>query len=239
MSNLSKLRSELIEYTRKKIRESVSEDQLIIQAISSSEELDRVLNILSKRLREWYALYNPEFEHAIDSHEAFVTILLQGRDVREPNTMGADLSQEHVQEMHSLARRIADLYELKKEEQNYINEVMEENFPNLKAVAGGLIGAKLLAIAGGIKNLMLFPASTVQMLGAEKAFFRHLKNKKISPPKYGILFQHPLVTKASKKDKGRVARALADKISIASRIDYFKGEFKGDVLIKEVEEKFS
>lgn len=238
MSQYSKLREQLIALTRQKVRESVSNDQLIIQASSSLEELDKAVNLLSKRLREWYALHNPEFVNAIVSHESFVDILLQGKDTLDENTMGAKLGDAHMDAMRKLATRIADLYTLRKEEQEYIQQVMELDFPNVKAVAGGLIGAKLIALAGGSKRLMLFPASTVQMLGAEKAFFRHLKNKKSRPPKYGVLFQHPLVNNAHQKDKGRIARALADKITIAMKVDYFKGEFCGDQLIKQLEDRF-
>jgi nucleolar protein 56 len=82
------------------------------------------------------------------------------------------------------------------------------------------------------------PATTIQMLGAERALFRHLRNKNIPPPKHGHIINHPLLAKAASKDKGKVARALADKICIASRIDYFKGEFLGDKLRKDLEDKF-
>ena len=108
--------------------------------------------------------------------------------------------------------------------------------PNITAVAGAVIGAKLLAIAGSLKKLSLFPASTVQLLGAEKALFRHLKTGAKSP-KYGILHEHPLIAQAKKKDHGKVARLLADKIAIAAKVDFFKGNYVGDKLKKDIERR--
>ncbi|HII72111.1 TPA: C/D box methylation guide ribonucleoprotein complex aNOP56 subunit, partial [Candidatus Woesearchaeota archaeon] len=87
------------------------------------------------------------------------------------------------------------------------------------------------------EKMALMPASTIQLLGAEKALFRHMTTG-AKPPKFGVIINHPLVTKAKKPDKGKVARTMADKISLAAKIDFFKGEFKGDDLRKELEERF-
>ena len=95
-------------------------------------------------------------------------------------------------------------------------------------------GARLIALAGSFERLATLPASTIQILGAEKALFRHIKTGAKSP-KHGVILQHPLVLDA--KAKGKAARQVADKISIAARIDFFKGEFRGDILIKELREK--
>jgi nucleolar protein 56 len=115
---------------------------------------------------------------------------------------------------------------------------MKTNCPNLNELAGTLIGAKLISIAGSLRKLAMFPASTVQLLGAEKALFRHMKNKKrYLPPKYGVLHEHKYIQQNPKKYHGKIARLLADKIAIAVKIDYFKGDFKGDKLKKQVEEK--
>ena len=116
---------------------------------------------------------------------------------------------------------------------------MKKHCPNMLEVAGVLISAKLLEHAGSLRRLMMMPASTIQILGAEKALFRHLKTgKKAKPPKYGILSQHPLIGKVKKEEYGKVARTLADKISIAVKVDYFKGKFIGDKLKEELEKKF-
>ena len=96
--------------------------------------------------------------------------------------------------------------------------------------------AKLMALAGSLKHLSQIPASTVQLLGAEKALFRHMTTG-AKCPKYGILFQHPYVSQAKKQVQGKIARLLADKISIAVKVDYFKGAFIGDTLKEQLKEK--
>jgi nucleolar protein 56 len=101
-----------------------------------------------------------------------------------------------------------------------------------------MIGARLFSLAGSLYKLSKYPASTIQTLGAEKAMFRHLKTGD-RPPKYGILVLHPLVAKSKRDDRGRVARTLAAKISLAAKIDYFGGdEHKGLEMRAELEKQF-
>jgi nucleolar protein 56 len=114
---------------------------------------------------------------------------------------------------------------------------MEKVCPNMLVITGSLIGAKLMDQAGGLKNLMEFPASTIQLLGAEKALFRHMKTGAKSP-KFGFLHEHPLISQNPKQIQGKIARTLADKICLAVKVDYFKGEFIGDKLLKKIEDKF-
>ena len=104
---------------------------------------------------------------------------------------------------------------------------MTKTCPNLTAICGSLLGAKLVELAGGLKELINFPAGTVQLLGAEKALFRHIK-KGNKPPKHGYIITHPLVANAT--NKGKAARTLANKILISAKVDYFKGDFVGDKL---------
>lgn len=121
---------------------------------------------------------------------------------------------------------------------NFITKGMEEEMPSFTELAGASLGAKLLAEAGSKKRLAFAPASTIQVLGAEKALFEHLKNKKkVSSPKHGLIFNHPLLQKLPKNKRGKAARILAGKLSITARIDYFGGE-KTD-LKQEVENKVS
>ena len=114
---------------------------------------------------------------------------------------------------------------------------MKRHCPNLAVVAGASTGAELVVQAGSLQRLAMLPASTIQLLGAERELFRHLKDKKQRPPKAGVLHSHPLVTAASKKQQGRIAKLLADKISIAIRVDYFKGQFVGDKLLDALKKK--
>jgi nucleolar protein 56 len=114
---------------------------------------------------------------------------------------------------------------------------MEAYCKNLKTVAGISIGAKLIEHAGSLRRLVMLPSSTIQILGAEKALFRHIKTG-ARPPKYGLIFEHKFVQAGKKPDQGKRARALADKISISVRLDYFHGEFMGDKMNAQLEEKF-
>jgi len=227
---------------KEKIKNSVHEDTLLMQAINNVDELDKCANLLAKRLREWYELYNPETSKEIEDHEKFInTILEKGKDELQKESkikfsMGAPLNDEHIKPMRDLAEKIKEIYKLRDSHRHYVEIIMKKTFPNIEAIAGAQIGAKLIAQAGGITRLSEFPSSTLQLLGAEKALFRHMKTGS-RPPKYGILINHPFITNANKENKGKIARLLANKLSIAAKVDNFSGEFIGDKLKKEIEEK--
>ena len=226
-----------LEETKKKLAQAVDFNDFIVQTINNIDEINRIANTLIKRLREWFELYNPEFSRKTEEHEEFVEGIISGKIKKEADSMGAELSEEDLEPILKLAKEIDSLYKLKKEQEKYLDKLMEKNCPNITAVAGAQIGARLIAIAGDLKRLVLFPSSTVQLLGAEKALFRHMRTG-AKAPKYGVIHEHPLIAKVGIKDKGKAARALADKISMAAKIDYFKGEFTGDKLRKKLEERF-
>lgn len=219
--------------TKKAIKDSVSEDQLIIQTIANISEMDKASHLLAKRLREWYALYWPEL--AVEDNEKFAALVLADKK-KEKESMGADLKKADVEEIIFLAKEVSQLYALRKKHEEYLEKVMKGYCPNLLELAGATIGAKLLELGKGLKHLALLPASTIQLLGAEKALFRHLKTGSRSP-KYGIILQHQLVQKAKPSERGKTARRLADKLSLCARLDYFKGEFKAKEYRKELEEE--
>ncbi len=234
-----------LQLTKSGIKNSVTSDILLIQSINLIEELDKAVNLLVKRLREWYELHNPEFSRAIENHEKFVeeilekekTELLKELKINLSDSIGADLKQEDLEPIRSLAHQIYDLYQLRKIQINYISNLMDELCPNIKAVCGVLVGAKLIEHSGSLKRLSEMPASTIQILGAEKALFRHMKTG-AKPPRHGIIVNHPLIAKAPDKMHGKIARTLADKISIAAKVDYFQGKFVGDKLKEELEKKY-
>lgn len=234
-----------IALTKQQVKASVKEDNLIINAINNIEELNKIANTLAKRLREWYSLYLPEFSKELEDNEKFVELvlnkskrqLLNEIKVKQEDTMGAELSDADLKPIMNLATEIGKLYQLKNKHEDYLNKIMNKVCPNMTAIAGALIGAKLIERAGSIKHLAELPASVVQLLGAEKALFRHMRSGAKSP-KYGVIFSHPLISAAKREDKGKVARALADKISIAVKVDYFKGKFIGDKLKHELEKRF-
>jgi len=231
--------------TKAKLKAAVGDDLLIIHTIDSIEALNKAINTVIKRLREWYELYNPEFSRSVPDHKLFVetiikedkTKLLGQLGLSSDTTMGADLKMEDLEPIMDIANRANELYQLKAREEGYLEAKMKAVSPNVAAVAGYLIGAKLLAFAGSSKRLAELPSSTIQLLGAEKALFRHITRNSL-PPKYGVLHEHPLITRARKEDHGKVARLLADKISIAARVDYFKGEFMGDKMREDIEKRF-
>ncbi len=228
--------------TKQSVKRAVNEDMLITHTIANITEVDKVANILSKRLREWYSLTLPELEAKITDHYLFAELivsktraeLLKELKLVDQNSMGAALDKKHLEEMILLAKQIRQLYALRQQHELYLEKVMSQYCPNLLALAGVTIGAKLLELGKGLKHLALLPASTIQLLGAEKALFRHIRSGSRSP-KHGFIINHPLVQKA--KEKGRAARKLADKLSLCARLDYFKGEFKADEFKRELEER--
>ena len=235
-----------IAIARNKVKNSVKQDTLVIQAINNIDELDRVANTLIKRLREWYELYLPEFSKKLRDNEKFVELIIKKKktellkeiNLSSERSMGADLSQNDLKPVNELAERILSLYKLRQSQSDYLELIIKKTYPNMYSITGSQIGAKLISFAGSFEKLAKFPASTIQLLGAEEALFRHLKTGAKSP-KYGILHEHNLVSQARKQDKGKAARALANRISIAVKVDFFKGKFIGDKLRKQLEARFS
>jgi|TARA_Y100000310_G_scaffold173732_1_gene173871 nucleolar protein 56 len=236
-----------IELTKNSIRESVNNDALIIQTINAIEEVDKTTNLLTKRLREWYSLYNPEISYKVEDHKKFASLiikkskkqLLKELNIDEKYSLGSDLKEKDVSSIMLIATQINNLYKLRDHYESYLKELEKETCPNFSIVAGTTIAAKLISHAGSLRRLVEMPASTIQVIGAEKALFRHMRNKRRNlPPKYGILHEHSLIQKSKKGMHGKVARALADKLSIAVKIDYFKGKFIGDKLKKGLVDKF-
>lgn len=227
---IEELRRKCIEETRKRISSSITDDIFIVQLVSSIEDSDIVISRMVKRLRDWYELYLPEVSKIVSNNEQFVeeiakekTDLMSRYKIRE--TMGRDF--EDMEAMENLRKEIKSVILFREKQLQNLEKIMQKKFPSLTVIAGSLIGAKLISLAGSAKSLVEFPASTIQVLGAEKALFRHIRSGS-KPPKYGILLGHPYV--AESDDKSRAARKLADKISIAVKVDYFKGEFIGNKL---------
>ncbi len=258
-----------IEVAKLKVKKMVEKKDLIIaQAIQALDDIDRTLNLFMSRIREWYGIHFPELDRMIDRHETYARLVLNlGRKEnftidnleREklPKTkaeqianaawasMGADLTETDLAQIQALCKNVLDFYALREDLEKYIDIAMEETTPNIKAVVGALLGARLIALSGGLTNLAKMPASTIQVLGAEKALFRSLKTG-ARPPKHGIIFQHPLIHDAKKWQRGKIARALAGKLAIAARTDAFGGRYIGDELkadlekrVEEIREKYA
>lgn len=240
---IGKLRPIVVSFTKKAVAASVSDDNLIIQASASIGDITKSASLIIKRLREWYELYCPEASKLIQGHEEFVdAIISKGKDellsgFKIKEAMGASLEKADIRMILAFAAEVKALYGMRKAISGYVESLMERHCPNVAAVAGSSTGAELLAEAGSLQKLAMLPSSTIQLLGAEQALFKHLKDKKQRPPKIGVLHSHPLVTSADRRQHGRIAKILADKISIAARVDFFKGRFVGDSLLKDVKER--
>ena len=230
--------------TKEKMRVTKS-DRILMQAIGVLDETDRVLNVFVERLREWYGLYFPEAGRCIPNHEAFAeTVMFGKRENMEDKklsklakkTAGMEFSDDDIEQMQGFARGIKDLFGMRKELEKYVNEKAKSTAPNLAAVAGPLLASRLLVLAGGLEKMARMPSSSIQLLGAEKSLFRHLKGKG-KPPKYGILFSHPHVQQAPKERKGKVARLVAAKLSIAAKTDFFSKKDRGKELRDKLDEQ--
>jgi len=251
---LGKLRSFALELSSSKVTEvSGSPDLHIIQAINSLDEIDKISNSLSSRLREWYGLHFPELDNVIDSINGYSQIVLAGKreeltkqvfeeagfpeskvemlSLLSKKSRGGDISKDNLAIVQSIAKQILDFHELRKQLENHIEKQMTEIAPNVSAILGPAVGARILGRAGSLKKLASMPASTIQVLGAEKALFRSLKTGS-QPPKHGLLFQHALVHAAPRWQRGKIARAIAAKAAIASRVDVYGGGLNETLLEK-------
>lgn len=232
-----------VEATRKELKKE-RKDFLVMRVVAVLDELDKDLNVFSEMLREWYGLHFPEADKAISSHERYVDIVSKhGRreEITEDSlkklagkSSGRDLSDQDMEEVREFSKTLKALYEEKKRLSRYLEEITKATMPSTSEVAGPVLAARLLNLAGGLERMSKMTSSTIQLIGAEKALFRHLKGQG-KAPKYGILFGHPLIQNAPKEKKGKVARLVASKISIAARIDMFSGRDDGEKMRKELE----
>lgn len=258
-----------MEIAKLRVKGAIEKRDLIVgQAIQTLDDLDKTINLLMSRVREWYGVHFPELDRLMEKQETYARLVvnLGNRDDFTPEnlkkedipsakaegiaktaerSMGADVSEADLKQIQALCKSILGLYSLRQGLESYMDRTMEEVAPNIKTLVGSLLGARLIAISGGLGNLARRPASTIQVLGAEKALFRSLKTG-TRPPKHGMIFQHTLLHEAKKWQRGKIARALAGKLAIAARTDAFGHRNIGDVLkasldkrIEEIREKYA
>lgn len=239
--------------------ETQKRDLIVGQAIQTLDDLDRTLNLFMGRLREWYGVHFPELDRLVEKHETYARLVMdlgtktnftqdaiENEDLPKSkteqisqiaeNSMGADLADPDVLQIQMLSKNILDMYKLREGMETYLDKTMDEVAPNTKAIVGSLLGARLIAISGGLQNLAKRPASTMQVLGAEKALFRAIKTG-ARPPKHGLIFQHTLIHDAQRWQRGKIARAIAGKLAIAVRIDVYRGTYAGDKLKKALDKR--
>jgi len=253
-------------YSRAKVKFNVNRvDNMIIQAISLLDTLDKDINTFCMRVREWYSWHFPELVKIINDNYIYARVAKfvkdkstlsedalseltdltgdedKAKDIIEAAkaSMGQDISPIDLINIEQFAQRVIELSEYRKQLHSYLVSKMQDIAPNLATLIGEMVGARLISHAGSLTNLAKCPASTLQILGAEKALFRALKTRG-NTPKYGLIFHSSFIGRASARNKGRISRYLANKCSIASRIDCFSEvntNIFGEKLREQVEER--
>ncbi len=248
------------EYTRRKLRKaSQKRDLLAIQAVRAIDDVDKTINLFSERLREWYSLHFPELDKMVEDHQLYSKIVsylgyrdnitqeaLEELGLNESRaskiaeaakrSIGAEISEDDINSIRMLSNAILELYRIRNDLADYVESVMREVAPNVTSLVGPVLGARLLSLAGSLEELAKMPASTIQVLGAEKALFRALKTGS-RPPKHGIIFQYPAIHSSPRWQRGKIARALAAKLAIAARVDAFSGRYIGDQLVDQLNKR--
>lgn len=253
-------------YSRAKVKFNVNKsDNMIIQAIALLDTLDKDVNTFVMRVREWYSWHFPELVKVVSDNYLYSKLVLlikdkgtlsddsipalkevlgdeeQAKEVVDAAkaSMGQDISPIDLINIEAFAKRVISLAEYRHKLFAYLQDKMGIVAPNLGALVGELVAARLISHAGSLTNLAKYPASTVQILGAEKALFRALKTKG-NTPKYGLIFHSSFIGRAKQRNKGRISRYLANKCSIASRIDAFADHSTkafGEAMKEQVEER--
>ncbi|XP_050223917.1 nucleolar protein 56-like isoform X1 [Mercurialis annua] len=253
-------------YSRAKVKFNVNRvDNMVIQAIFLLDTLDKDVNSFSMRVREWYSWHFPELVKIVNDNYLYAKLAkfiedkskLSEENVPELTeilgdedkakevveaakaSMGQDLSPIDLINVQQFAQRVMDLAQYRKNLYDYLVTKMNDIAPNLASLIGEVVGARLISHAGSLTNLAKCPSSTLQILGAEKALFRALKTRG-NTPKYGLIFHSSFIGRASARNKGRMARYLANKCSMASRIDCFADSGStifGEKLREQVEER--
>jgi len=256
-------------YSRTKVKFNVNRmDNMVIQAIALIDQLDKDINTFAMRVREWYGYHFPEMVRLVNDNYQYcqlIGLIKMRKNLTAPTdelleamekvvmdsaktqaicdcaraSMGMDISEFDLINIEIFAKKVISLADYRKKLQQYLSDKMSNVAPSLAALIGDVVGARLISHAGSLTKLAKYPASTVQILGAEKALFRALKTKG-NTPKYGLLFHSTFIGRATAKNKGRISRFLANKCSIASRIDAFSetpNNIFGDKLKEQVEER--
>ncbi|MBY9009382.1 MAG: C/D box methylation guide ribonucleoprotein complex aNOP56 subunit [Candidatus Lokiarchaeota archaeon] len=233
-------------------------DVEVIQVIETLDILKKSISLFSSRMREWYGLYFPELTDKLIEENILIAKLitiLGKRDNFTYEKIGQEFSfkESRISMLQKLASQsmggdidlsiikkyadeILSLDDFRQELEDYLDTLMEQVAPNLFALVGGLIGAKLIAKAGSLKKLAFMPASRIQLLGAEKALYRFLKTGE-KRPKHGLIFQWNQIRGSKPWNRGKISRVISGKIGISAKVDFFGGEFVADVLSKEINKK--
>lgn len=232
-------------------------DTMIVQAIALLDDLDKELNTYAMRVKEWYGWHFPEMARIVADNMAYARVIIkmglrtncehtdfsdtlpeeieQQLKVAAEISMGTEITDEDLENINMLAEQVLSLSDYRLQLSEYLKNRMNAIAPNLTVLVGELVGARLISHAGSLMNLAKHPASTIQILGAEKALFRALKTKH-DTPKYGLIYHASLIGQASTKSKGKIARMLATKAALGLRVDAL-GEYEGHEIGLELRSK--
>lgn len=232
------LHAAMVDLAKRRMRKAIRPEDHLRQAVGALDELQEQENLLVERVREWYGLHFPELARTVDTAEYIDLIATYGGREKMPinplESVGAELGEREVRELKDLATLTKHVAEERKSLAAYVEQSVRELAPNVSEVAGPMIAARLVAQAGSVAELARFPSGTIQLLGAERALFRHLRTGS-RPPKHGVIFQHPWVHRAPPWQRGSIARALAAKIAVAARADAYTKRRIAPELLKNLE----
>nr|UXY87856.1 SAR DNA-binding protein-1 [Cryptomonas curvata] len=236
----------------KKIKFSGSKlDIMIIHAIKLLEEIEKEINFYSVKLKEWYSWHFPELCNLISDNLLLAKLIckielrnhVKTIDISNivdketehkiknlaDTSLGSDFSKNDLDIVLGLSSQIISLDIFKENIKNYLKSRMYTIAPNLTAIVGEKIGAKLIAHTGSLINFSKYPASTIQIFGAEKAMFR-AKREKFATPKFGIIYSCHLINEAALKNKGKIGRMISGKIALSVRVDALRETKQGGSL---------
>jgi len=240
---LDMYREATIALAKQAAKASIGPDVHLGQAVRAYSDLVYTSNMISERLHEWYGLHFPELENVVGG-EAYAKTISEGGSREgvlsmlkiEMDSIGSDIAPEDLDSIRLLARSLMESQSARERIENYIDLRMREVAPNITNLVGPVIGARLIMHAGSLKRLASMPSGTIQLLGAEKAMFRHLKEGS-KPPKHGVLFTHPMVRNAPGWQRGAIARALAAKLCLAARADTYSRNDISSLLKEQIEKR--
>lgn len=238
------LREELLEKASQEVMERFEQPDIhVVRAVNVLDELDRLFNQLFEQVSEWYAVHFPELSRNISDNEKFLELVVglgerknfSKKEVervlveeelsllvceKAVQSVGSGIGKNVLSQIQGLAKLALQIKKQRTELEGFVSEETKKVLPEFSSIAGSLLAARMLKQAGSLKKLAFLPSSAIQVLGAEKALFRHMRFG-AKPPKHGLLYQHPLVQKAPYNEKGKAARKLAGKLAIAVKKDFF------------------
>jgi len=234
------LNSVLIAKTKLKISKIERRDKLIIQTVSSLNDLEKILNTMCERLREWYGLHYPELD--VKDHEKFAKLIVEHGDRTNfkdfETSMGMELKKDDVKVLQEYAKQLKELYDLRKQIEKYLEKIVPEEIQNLNTLLGSTLAARLLASAGSLEKLAKMPSSSIQLLGAEKSLFKFLRGRERDrPPRFGLLYLHPDISTSKRELQGKIARALSSKLTLAARADFYTKKDISKKLLEDYKKK--